>query len=170
MHQQPASIISSHLVHLQQAYCRDGRVFFCVWMFCFVSLSCWLQDKRVADILYFKCFRDLFRTSWNKSLSALNGFCSRNASDSSVKGHCYTCAATKMPLSAVWDPVFFFFFFTTFILDMSTFGALLKSWRAGDAFAFFCFTTGHFWNCRPVLLLCAQTLLMWTHVDSVRKH
>lgn len=139
MHQQPASIISSHLVHLQQAYCRDGRVFFCVWMFCFVSLSCWLQDKRVADILYFKCFRDLFRTSWNKSLSALNGFCSRNASDSSVKGHCYTCAATKMPLSAVWDPVFFFFFFYHIHFRYVNIWCIikeLKSWRCVCIFLF----------------------------------
>lgn len=38
MHQQPASIISSHLVHLQQAYCRDGS-FFCVnVLFLFPSL------------------------------------------------------------------------------------------------------------------------------------
>lgn len=40
MHQQPASIISSHLVHLQQAYCRDGRVFFvCECFVLFPSLA-----------------------------------------------------------------------------------------------------------------------------------
>lgn len=146
-------------------------VFF-VWMCCFVSLSCWLQDKRVADILCFKSFRDLFRTSWNKSLGSLNGSCIRNASDSSVKGHCYTWAATRMALSAVWGSVFFLFLFFFYHIHFRYVNIWciikeLKSWRC---VCIFFFTTGHFWNCRPVLLLCARTLFMWTDFDSVGKH